>query len=347
MPPFANHISISLLPGKKLRIFLNYFVGPILFVVLSFSIYRQVQQQADWQQKWGMIAQSLIGPNRWLLYLTVGLMLVNWGLEARKWQLLLRHVQRLSYIKSFVSVLSGVAFTMITPNRMGEFIGRVFYVADGKRIQAATLTFVGSISQLIVTLVTGVIGVLVLHDQLVVFTQKPGLSFYWVNGLMYGTIAVLAMLLLFYFRLSWIIRLVEKIPPLQKYQFFFTQLDHFSTKELLAILLLSFVRFSIFTAQYLLIFSLFDVDIPSWQGCCAVSVMFLILAIIPIPGIAELGIRGKAGISLFTLFSTNQIGILAAMGSIWLINIIFPAVLGSLLMLNVKLFGKNNVKNAD
>jgi hypothetical protein len=334
------------LPGKKLRIFLNYFVGPILFVVLSFSIYRQVQQQSDWQQKWKVIAQSLTGPNRWLLYLTIGLMLVNWGLEARKWQLLLRHVQRLSYLKSFVSVLSGVAFTMITPNRMGEFIGRVFYVEEGKRIQAATLTFVGSISQLIVTLATGITGVIVLHSRLVSFTHSPGLSLYWVNGLMFGTAAMLALLLLFYFKLSWLIRLAEKIPLLQKYQFFITQLDHFTTKELLAILSLSFLRFCIFTAQYLLLFSLFDVEIPLWQACCGVSVMFLILAVIPMPGIAELGIRGKAGISLFTLFSANQIGILAAMGSIWLINIIFPAVLGSLLMLNVKIFGKNNVKNA-
>jgi hypothetical protein len=128
---------------------------------------------------------------------------------------------------------------------------------------------------------------------------------------------------------------------LHKYRFFISQLDHFRVHELLAILLLSFIRFCIFTAQYLLLFSLFDVQIPLETTCFAVSVYFLILAIIPTAGIAELGVRGKVGISLFSLFSTNGIGILAAMGSIWLINIIFPAILGSLLMLNVKLFGKS------
>jgi hypothetical protein len=343
LPPLKNTKNYSLRLPQKLRFFLNYFIGPVLFIVLSFSIYRQLQQQPDWHQKWHTIRQSLTGPQDWLLYVTVGLMLVNWGLEAKKWQLLLQHVQRISFFRSFESVLSGVAFTMITPNRMGEFVGRVFYVAEGKRIQAATLTFVGSISQLIITLITGLVGSIVLQDKLLHSDKLAGLSYYWIDGLLFGTGAALALLLLFYFKISWLVRIAEKLTFLQKYRFFLTQLDHFSTGELLEILALSAVRFCIFTGQYLLLFHLFGVAIPSWQGCCAVSVMFLLLAIIPMPGIAELSIRGQIGMTLFMLFSTNQIGILAVTGCIWLVNIIFPAVLGSLLILNVKLFGKNNV----
>lgn len=331
------------MPGKKLRFFLNYFIGPVLFIVLSLSIYRQVQQQPDWQQKWQVIRQSLGGPQEALLYVAIGLMLANWGLEAKKWQLLLRHIQPLSFIRSFESVLSGVAFTMITPNRMGEFIGRVFYVTEGKRIQAATLTFVGSISQLIITLAAGILGLVTLSNQLLHSGEVPHLSSLWINGLLFGTACALGILLLFYFRLSWLIRVAEKVPLLQKYRVFIEQLDNFSAGELGWILGLSAIRFSIFITQYILLFHLFGVPIPLGLGCCAISVMFLILAVIPMPGIAELGIRGKTGIALFMLFSDNQIGILAAMGSVWLINIIFPALLGSLLILNVKLFGKNNV----
>lgn len=273
-------------------------------------------------------------------------MLVNWGIEAKKWQVLLRHLQRLPFLRSFISVLSGVAFTMITPNRMGEFIGRVFYISEGRRIQAATLTIVGSLSQLIITLVTGVIGMAVLYSKLTHTVELPGLSMYWINGLLFGTGAVLITLITFYFKISWLVRVAEKLPLLQKYRFFISQLAHFKVQELLYILLLSFIRFSVFTVQYLLLFNLFGVQMMAWQGCYAISVMFLILAIIPMPGIAELGIRGKASIALFMLFSPNQIGILATTGCIWLINIILPAILGSLLMLNVKLFGKNAAKAA-
>lgn len=327
---------------KRLRFFLNYFVGPVLFVVMAFSIYRQIQHQDNWLQKWQTIKASLTGSKAWLLYMVIVLMLVNWGLEARKWQLLLRHMKQISFWKAYKSVLSGVAFTMITPNRMGEFIGRVFYVEDGQRIRAATLTIVGSISQLIVTLVAGVIGLVVLRGDIAAAPQTNDLSFFWINGLLFGTLAVVVMLILFYFKISWLVRVAEKIPGMQKYIYFIVLLDDFKATELVRILSLSAIRFGVFILQYMLLFSLFDVQMLWWQGCCAVSVMFLILAIFPMPGIAELGIRGKASMALFMIFSNNSVGILVTTGSIWLINIILPAVLGSLLMLNVKLFTKND-----
>lgn len=327
--------------GKRTRFFLNYFVGPVLFAVMAFSIYRQIQQQEDWSKKWELIKISLYGSQAWRLYLVLALMFVNWGIEARKWQLLLQHMKKISFIKSYQSVLSGVAFTMITPNRMGEFVGRVFYVEEGQRIRAAALTIVGSTSQLIITLLAGVIGIIVLRDDIALFPEVHQLSSFWIIGLFTGIIGVLIVIVVFYFEISWLVRLVEKIPALRKITYFIELLDNFKTKELLHILLLSAIRFVIFVSQYMLLFVLFDVHMPLWEGCCAVSVMFLMLAIIPMPGIAELGIRGKASIALFMFFSNNSVGILATTISIWLINIILPAVLGSLLVLNIKLFNKN------
>ena len=323
---------------KRLRFFLNYFVGPVLFVVMAFSIYRQIRHQEDWLQKWQIIKSSLIGSEAWRLYVVIALMFVNWGLEARKWQLLLRHMKKISFGKAYKSVLGGVAFTMVTPNRMGEFIGRVFYVEDGQRIRAATLTIIGSMSQLIITLLAGIIGLLVLRGDIAASPQKDGLSYFVMNGLIFGTIATILIMSVFYFKISWLVRVAEKIPGLQRYIYFIALLDDFKATELLRIMSLSALRFAVFVFQYMLLFALFDVHIPWWQGCCAVSVMFLILAVIPMPGIAELGIRGKASIALFTIFSNNPVGILVTTGCIWLINIILPAVLGSLLILNVKLF---------
>lgn len=329
-------------PSKRTRYFLNYFVGPVLFVVMSISIYRQVMHQEDLHQKWAAIKTSLFGAQAWRLYVVIALMLVNWGIEARKWQVLLRHMNRISLGKAFVSVLSGVAFTMITPNRMGEFIGRVFYVKDGQRIRAATLTLVGSMSQLIITLLAGGIGLMVLSQRLGT-SPDQGLSFFWINGLLFGTIAILVMMTLFYFRISWLVRLAEKIPALSKYVYFISLLDELKWTEQVRILSLSALRYLVFVSQYMLLFGLFQIDMPMWEGCCAVAVLFLILAAVPTIALAELGIRGKASLALFTLFSSNSFGILVTTLSIWLINIILPAVLGSLLMLNVKLFNKNEL----
>ncbi len=308
---------------------------------MAYSIYRQVQKQQDWHQSWSVIRTSFTNLKVWKLYVVLFLMLVNWGIEAKKWQVLLKHVITMPFLTAFKSVLSGVAFTMITPNRMGEFIGRVFYVDEGERLRAATLTIVGSISQMMVTLAAGSVGLMVLRKNLIAAQDIASMSFLWVNGLLIGSILVLVLTTLFYFKISWLVRVAEKVKALNKVIYIISLLKEVHGTELIRILVLSIIRFAVFTSQYLLLFNLFGVNIPWWQGCCAVSVLFLILAAIPLPGIAELGVRAKSSVSLFGLFSTNLFGIAACTGAIWLINIILPAVLGSLLILNVKLFNKN------
>jgi hypothetical protein len=308
---------------------------------MAYSIYRQVQKQPDWYQSWLLIRRSFTDLKVWKLFLVLALMLVNWGIEAKKWQVLLKHVVAMPLFTAFKSVLSGVAFTMITPNRMGEFIGRVFYVDEGERLKAATLTIVGSVSQMMVTLLAGSVGLLVLRKHLIAMQDIASLSFLWVNGLLICAVLIFACITLFYFKLSWLARMAEKIKALQKVIYIISLLKEVHELELIRILILSMIRFAVFTSQYLLLFGLFGVEIPWWQGCCAISVLFLILAAIPLPGIAELGVRAKASVALFGLFSTNLFGIAACTGAIWLINIILPAVLGSLLILNVKLFNKN------
>lgn len=308
---------------------------------MGYSIYRQVEKQPDWHQSWSIIRNSFTNINIWKLYLVLLLMFVNWGIESKKWQILLKHVVAMPFLTAFKSVLSGVAFTMITPNRMGEFIGRVFYVVEGDRLRAASLTIIGGISQMMVTLMAGATGLFFLHKYLLAAQNVGILSFLWVNGLLIGSILTLVCITLFYFKLSWLVRVAERVKALQKLTYIISLLKEVHIMELIRILILSMIRFVVFTSQYLLLFSLFGVEIPAWKACCAVSVLFLILAAIPLPGIAELGVRAKASVSIFGLFSTNLFGIAACTGAIWLINIILPAVLGSLLILNVKLFNKN------
>jgi hypothetical protein len=104
----------------------------------------------------------------------------------------------------------------------------------------------------------------------------------------------------------------------------------------LELLSLSALRFLIFSIQYYLLFRLFNVNILWWQGFWAVNVSFLVLAIIPTIAIAELVQRGKIVTTVVGLFSVNQLGINLATAGIWFINLIIPAVIGSLLILSIK-----------
>ncbi len=106
--------------NKKLKILLNYIVGPILFVWLSYSIYQQIQRQGDVQQSWQLIRSAFSGPQLLKISGVLMLMFVNWGIEARKWQLLVSSIQTVSFGKAFKAVFSGQALGFNTPNRMGE-----------------------------------------------------------------------------------------------------------------------------------------------------------------------------------------------------------------------------------
>jgi hypothetical protein len=268
-------------------------------------------------------------------------MLFNWGFEAAKWQVLVKHLQPLSFLKAYRAILSGVSFSLNTPNRIGEYFGRILYMNEGNRLRAISLTLVGSISQLIITFVCGCMGLIFLQHYLSTETSNhTGLPAIWMNVVIYGALATSVALVLIYYRLSWLVKLLEKIPLVARYAFFIQKLEELEWKELSKVLLLSFLRYTIFIIQYSLLLEVFEVSIGWWHACWLTTVMFLVMAIVPTIALAELGLRGKISILLFGLFSNNTLGIVLAATGIWLINLVVPALAGSLFILGIKLFRK-------
>jgi hypothetical protein len=54
--------------------------------------------------------------------------------------------------------------------------------------------------------------------------------------------------------------------------------------------------------------------------------------------LTELGLRWEASLQIIELFSANRVGIFASSLGIWLINLVIPALIGSLLILSIKLY---------
>lgn len=321
-----------------MRLLLNYGAGPLLFLLIAFSIYQQLRSQPDLSRHWQMLRQE--AENRGLQWLAavVGLMVINWGIESLKWHKLISHVMKVSYRRAFLSVLAGVSFTMLTPNRMGEFLGRVLYLPDGSRVRSATLTLIGSMSQLIITMVAGCAGILWLRSTEAAQAAWPGLL---MNVLLFGTTGVMTGLIIIYFNIGWAMRIAEKWPPAARYVPFIHAIGEIGMSELFKILALSALRYFVFLLQYWLVFTYLGLALVWSDLVSATAVMFLILAVVPTISLAELGIRGKVSLFVFSLFVSDSLGILVSTALIWLINIILPAVAGSLMMLGVKLFGKD------
>jgi len=325
--------------NKNIKILVNYFFGPILFIWLAWSIYNQIRHQPDLSMSWQRIRESFGGALLSNLAIVLLLMIINWSIESLKWKLAIGNIQRISFGKAFMAVLSGVSFSVSTPNRIGEYLGRVLYMEEGNRLRAVSLTIICSISQLLITLLMGICGLIYLLPKLYAAELLSGL---WVKVLLYGVITVFIVLTVFYFRLSWLVKWIDRIPGMARYTYLLNAVEDVHATLLLRLLSLSVARFFVFGIQYILLFRLFGVEIGWWQGFWAVSVMFLVLAIIPTIALVEVVQRSTVALKIFGLLTTNELGIGLTTVTVWFINLIIPALIGSLLILGIKIFRNRN-----
>lgn len=321
--------------SKNIKIFINYFLGPLIFIILCWSLYSQISHQPDLEVRWQQIKGSVLLPSFWLCFL---LMPVNWGLEALKWKYLTRRLQNFSFYTAFKSVLAGTSITMLTPNRIGEYGGRIMYVKEENRIAAIPLTILGSMSQLFVTIIMGTIGLLIFKYiwplENVLFKLLPDLA---GTILIYISLLSSLFLILIYLRVGFIIKLLLQIPVLKKFVKYLHFLQDFSRKELLRILFLSFLRYVVFILQYILLLNVMQVVIPFADCFWLLTVFYLVMTLAPTIGFTELPLRAAASVEIFQVYSSNILGIQAASLSIWLINLVLPAIIGSLLIFGLKI----------
>ena len=185
--------------NKNIKIFINYFFGPILFAWLLFSIYNHIKNQQQLEASWQQIQASFNSGQ--ILYLVSSCLLIiaNWGLEALKWKLSVTQIHPITFLQAFKAVLSGVTFSVTMPNRVGEYLGRVLYLPEGSRLKTISVTLVGSFAQLLTTLLTGTAGLIILKKHLL--TAYPDLAI-WYQFVWYGLLVVVAILLVLYYNVS-------------------------------------------------------------------------------------------------------------------------------------------------
>lgn len=326
--------------NKNIKNLFNYFLGPILFIWLALSIYHQIINQPDLGLSWIKIKLALEGEQSWMFWVVLVLMGVNWGIEARKWQVLLKPLEKISWLTAFKATVAGVAFAINTPNRIGEYGGRVLYLHEGNRVKAISFTIVGSISQFLVTLVIGCGGLIFLLN---IHGAEPapiksGPYELWINVILYVVSIAAVLGLIIYFRLALLVKLIDNIPAFSRVSNYIRLLEELSIAILLRVLSLSFFRYCVFAIQYVLMLKLMQVSVSVWQAFWLVSVVFLVLAVVPTIALAEIGIRGKVSLELFGLFSVNTVGIITASLGIWFINLVIPSLLGSILIFRIKIF---------
>jgi len=326
--------------NKNIKIFLNYVLGPLLFIWLSYSVFKQIKNQPNLEGSWLNIKASFTDSRVLNFILVFVLMFVNWSLEALKWKISVQGVQPVSFFRSLKAIFSGVSFSVTTPNRTGEYLGRVLYMDDGNRLKVISLTILGSISQLLVTILFGLLGLLILRPGITNMHLSSWME--WIKDLgIIGASLAFVVLTVFYFRIGWLVKWIDKIPAIKKYIWLINELEKTDTTLSLRLLSISLLRYLVFATQYFLLFRFFGVEVNWWQGFWATAIVFFVMAITPTIELFEVVKKMYITKEIFAIFTVNTLAIGFVTTTIWFINLVIPATIGSLLILGIKFFKKD------
>ncbi len=267
-----------------------------------------------------------------MLIIVVLLMLINWSLESFKWKMMIKKVEEISFFKSIEAVCSGITVSFFTPNRVGEFAGRVFFLGTADRIKAALIAVIGSFGQTIITVVFGGISLIIYCHEIL------KLDFFLFIGIAVITTATMLLLILFYFNTPLLTLFSSRIKWLKRFHRYTEVFTYYSKKDLLRIFVLCLLRYIIFSTQYFLLFMIADIQMSYLEGFMMISMVFFTVTIVPTIALTEIGVRSASATYFIGMLSMNHFGILFASFTLWFINLVIPSVFGAIFVFNFRLF---------
>ncbi len=328
----------------KVSKYLNIGINLVILVGSFFYIYsvfnNKMPEFSNLFENFAFIPASQIA---FFVGTLVLLMLVNWGLESLKWKWLISPIYKISFFSAFKSILLGVFTGLFLPNRTGEWMGRIFSVPNSSKAALFVHTMIGNFAQLLTTIIMGIVALIYfsnfrsqLWQQISTIETLGGIPIkYWI-------VMVITLVIIFIATMLYLNSKTKRIKESLKY------LQEISLATYVKIAVISGFRYLVFTLQYLLMFALFSVKIPLFDLIMLISLYFFILAAIPSVVYTEAGIRGGVGVFLFGLYShlqgidewsmATQVVLVTLI--VWLVNIILPAIVGSVFLYRLKFFEK-------
>jgi len=270
-----------------------------------------------------------------IMSVVVILMVANWSLEAFKWQYLTRHLSKITFWQAIEGVFCGLTWAVITPNRFGEYGGRVMYLPPRKRIHGVFAMAVGAFGQNVITNVLGFISM-----AWFAFTFL-NLNTLMLTGVFVLTCTSIAFFLILYFNIKWLVWLLDRVPFLKQFHRFFEIMGRYPFGELLTIMYFCLGRFFIFSFQYYLVIHLLVPQIPMYEVLLMVFIVFFIQSALPSLDVFDIAVRSAVATEVFSYATDQKMAIVAAFASIWLINLIFPAIIGIIFTLKIKFFDRS------
>ncbi len=236
-----------------------------------------------------------------MLFLSLG----SWLVESKKWQFLVREVEELRFRESVLQSLTAQAASFITPFRAGEFAFKALFFEKKQRKFILSRVMIGSLSQMVITIILGFIG-------LAVFLKNE------INFIFFYLYLVLILSCLVFAAFLWI----------QKKW----KLKNTSPKTWIITTSYSALRYVLFASNWLLILWTLKSDIAIFSWLDNIAVNYFAVSIIPMFQIFDIPVRWTAASYIFNGSTFNDEHILLATTIVWVTNTLFPTLLGWILL---------------
>ena len=314
------------MPLKK---YLSIIIKIVIVFFSFYFIYHQLVENKSFEELDISVLIDTVKKNKVYLVGVILMMFLNWLVEALKWRYMISKIENISIMTAYRAIFTGITVSTFTPNRIGEYGGRVFCLEQGDRIKAVFITVLCSMSQLLVTILFGSISLFILFDEILI--DKTFLSV--------SLLILLNLFLLFsYFNISHIVNFLGKFKLINSFKKYLEVLVMYNFKDLLIAFIYSNTRYFIFSLQFIILLHVFGINISFMDAILSVMLIFFFITITPTITIAEIGVRGSVAIFVLGLFSSNDIAILSSTTLLWLINLIIPAIIGSFFIFSLKFF---------
>lgn len=296
-----------------------------LIALFAALIYGHVVHQENIAQIQAIFLNSLKSNSYLWLVAALVLMPINWAVETYKWTKFTNDFEPIGFLKAYRAIFSGVLFSVFTPNRIGEYGGRILWLKPENQWKGVIATMLSSFCQILITLSFGIIGLLYFAFTFLQVTPQISLAILFLG------VGFIGLLYFLFFNIDLIIPVAKRIPWPQKIRFLLkhlTILTHYSNQELLIALLLALIRYCLYCIQYLMILYFFDINPHFWVGLACISTFFLLQTSIPLPPILGILTRGEVALQIWGHFHVNDILILTSTYTLWVLNVLIPAFMG-------------------
>lgn len=336
----------------KIRKTANILIRAAIVILTLAFIYNQIFYRKDYQEIVDYFPIVAGGENFYFILSIVLLLIpVNIFLEIWKWKYLIKKLEKVSYWNATKAILTGYSVSMFLPNRVGEYFGRIYVLKKAGRIRAILVTVLGSMAQLLTTLLFGGVALALILPTYADLSEQ-------INRWLYSGFLFLVIIFIFasvfaYLNFSSFSEIIRRISghKLARINKFTVVFSWYSSKNLAIVLGVSILRYLIFSLQFFLLLQMFFIPIDYFNGIAIISVVYLLMTIIPTIALTELGVRGSVSLFVFGLYFetlnvwSEQIGlgVISASSVLWLLNLAFPALLGTFFVYSLRFF--RNKKN--